>query len=86
MTLDDVISTLYLLEMLHKNEQGQYYINYDRKAVQIYLGKFEKKSYPKAKDECLKWLPFPMKRSISTFSKPSSPEKSAPTASTCSLS
>ncbi|KAJ3093187.1 hypothetical protein HK102_003595 [Quaeritorhiza haematococci] len=58
MTLDDIISTLSLLEMLVKNAHGDYVIRVTEDIIQEYLKKYEAKGYPDVKPDLLRWTPF----------------------------
>jgi hypothetical protein len=64
MTVDDIVRTLYELNMIFKDEVGDYCIRIDRSACQAYIDKIEEKGYAKVNPECLNWSPFLFKRSL----------------------
>lgn len=62
MTLDDVVSTLTILGLLHNSKNGYFLISHQ--ALRDYTMKVQKKGNLRVKDECLKWDPVLLKRMI----------------------
>ncbi|KAH6573096.1 hypothetical protein BASA62_003130 [Batrachochytrium salamandrivorans] len=65
MTVDDVIHTLHLLDMIVKNSHGSYAIRCNMPALCAYDEKMRSKGYPTIKVENLRWSPFMFKRTHS---------------------
>jgi histone acetyltransferase SAS3 len=55
---DDVITTLQDLSMLARDMEGNYVIEVDRRVVDDLLMKSGRRSYPRARQEHLRWIPF----------------------------
>ena len=64
MTVDDVISTLHLMDMIVKNSQGQYVIRINVDSVRQAVKHLRSKGFPRAKMELLQWSPSPFKRAL----------------------
>ena len=58
MTYDDIVSTLLNLDMLVKDEQGEYVIRVSSTLIDAYLEKCAAKGYPSVKPHKLRWSPF----------------------------
>ncbi|KAJ8331911.1 hypothetical protein BDV3_004588 [Batrachochytrium dendrobatidis] len=65
MTVDDIIHTLHLLDMIVKNDHGAYVIRCNMPALREYDEKIKAKGYPTVKPENLRWSPFLFKRPFS---------------------
>eukprot|EP00842_Homolaphlyctis_polyrhiza_P006872 jgi/Hompol1/774/HPOL_002572-RA len=71
MTVDDVIHTLHLLDMIEKNAFGHYVIRCNMPALRAYDENIKRKGYPSVRPDCLRWKPFLLKRpSASLFPAP----------------
>ena len=57
MTSDDVVATLFHLEMLGKDSQGRYVLRIQQDLVRSYLERLDSKGYPSGKMENLRWSP-----------------------------
>ncbi|KAJ3395555.1 hypothetical protein HDU92_005531 [Lobulomyces angularis] len=66
LTPTDVVSTLYLLDMIKKNIYGSYCLAINKNAVIEYIKKFNEKNYPSIKPESLRWTPFYAPASVAT--------------------
>ncbi|KAF0539083.1 putative Histone acetyltransferase [Gigaspora margarita] len=63
MTVDDVIATLQINNMIEKDEiNDTYKIIVSKKVVEDHLRKVEAKGYPRIKPESLRWTPFILTR------------------------
>lgn len=66
MTVDDVVLTLQAFDMLKKDEQGRYYIEMNKKLVDIHLQKMEERreqrQLPHINPRKLTWTPFVLSR------------------------
>ena len=56
--IDDIITTLQDLNMLKKDDEGNYVIALDMAKTKEILQKYQAKNYPRAKATCLRWTPF----------------------------
>ncbi|KAI8915786.1 acyl-CoA N-acyltransferase [Gorgonomyces haynaldii] len=57
MTADDVVHTLFLMNMLHKNAKGDYVLVKNKQALLEYKDKILAKGYIQVKPELLQWDP-----------------------------
>jgi hypothetical protein len=64
MTLDDIVSTLHQLNFIVKNDQNKYVLRIHTELLREQIEKFQRKNYPKAKMELLKWSPTIFKKSL----------------------
>ncbi|KAJ3278767.1 hypothetical protein HK104_002040 [Borealophlyctis nickersoniae] len=62
LTVDDVVHTLALLQMLVKNAHGEYCIRMNQALISAHLAKLDAKGYPRIKPDNLRWSPFLFKR------------------------
>ncbi len=57
MTADDIVATLFHLDMLVRDNQGRYVLRIQQDLVLSYLARLESKGYPSGKMENLRWSP-----------------------------
>lgn len=57
MTPDDIVVTLHLLDMLVKNEDGEYVIRVNHRLVQEYMERYASKGHATVSEELVQWTP-----------------------------